>query len=112
MASDVEVCKYCVSFRRFHFMPFSHVAGDPSDKRALVARQVITSRVSYLLLLAAPKGAFSRPSLRSSQFVVSTRFGVRPSAHPRLPLPGEYACVPFFPSRQEWARKSRGPPQQ
>jgi hypothetical protein len=28
---------------------------------------------------------------------------VHPSVHPRSPPPGEYACVPSFPSRQESA---------
>src|SRR5207237_9378345 len=51
-------------------------------------------------------------SLRSYQFAVSTPFGLHPSVHPRSPPPGEYACVPSFPSRQESAGKSRAPPPQ
>src|SRR6266550_3471678 len=57
-------------------------------------------------------GVFFGLSLRSYQFAVSTRFGVHPSVHPRSPPPGEYACVPSFPSRPESARKSRAPPPQ
>src|ERR1700719_4278804 len=50
--------------------------------------------------------------LRSYPFAVSTLFGLHPSVHPRSPRPGEYVCVPSFPSRQESARKSRVPPPQ
>src|SRR5712671_6103955 len=79
--------------------------------RALVALIVVASHVSYLLLCCAPPhGFFSGLSLRSYQFAVSTPSGVRPSVHPRSPPPGEYACVPSFPSRQESAGKSRVPP--
>src|SRR5437879_3512284 len=67
--------------------------------RALVALIVVASRVSYLLL-------------RCAQFAVSTPFGVHPSVHPRSPPPGEYACVPSFPSRRESAGKSRATPPQ
>src|SRR5438132_3609549 len=81
--------------------------------RALVAVIVVASRVSYLLLRCAPPhGGFFGLSLRSYQFAVSTPFGVHPSVHPRSPPPGEYACVPSFPSRQESAGKSRAPPPQ
>src|SRR5439155_17622207 len=81
--------------------------------RALVAVMVVASRVSYLLVRCAPPhGFFFGLSLRSYQFAVSTPFGLHPSVHPRSPPPGEYACVPFFPSRQESARKSRAPPPQ
>src|SRR6266852_6612107 len=81
--------------------------------RALVVLIVVVSRVSYLLLRCAPPhGFFFGLSLRPYQFAVSTPFGVHPSVHPRSPLPGEYACVPSFPSRQESARKSRAPPPQ
>src|SRR5712664_3410811 len=81
--------------------------------RALVALIVVAFHVSYLLLRCAPPHAgFSGLSLRSSQLAVSTPFGVRPSVHPRSPPPGEYTCVPSFPSRQESARKSRAPPPQ
>src|SRR5882762_1265469 len=73
---------------------------------ALVALIVVASRVFYLLLRCAPHFYFGL-SLRSDQVAISTPFGVHPSAHPRLPLPGEYACVPSFPSRQESAGKSR-----
>src|SRR5437588_6793984 len=70
--------------------------------RALVALIGVASRVSYLLLRCAPPhGVFFGLSLRSYQFAVSTPFGVHPSVHPRSPPPGEYACVPSFPSRQE-----------
>src|SRR5438552_2576187 len=73
--------------------------------RALIALIVVASRVSYLLLRCArPHGVFFGLSLRSYQFAVSTLFGVHPSVHPRSPRPGEYACVPSFPSRQESAR--------
>src|SRR2546426_8633662 len=48
----------------------------------------------------------------SYQFAVSTPFGLHPSVHPRSPPPGEYACVPSFPSRQESAGKSQAPPPQ
>src|SRR5436190_13238455 len=51
-------------------------------------------------------------SLHSYQFAVSTPFGVHPSVHPRSPPPGEYACVPSFPSRQQSAGKSQAPPPQ
>src|SRR6266478_1697981 len=61
--------------------------------RALVALTVVASRASYL-------------------FAVSTPFGVHPSVHPRSPQPGQYACAPSFPSRQESAGKSRAPPPQ
>src|ERR1700676_5418019 len=68
--------------------------------RALVALIVVASRVSYLLLRCAPPhGFFFGLSLRSYQFAVSMPFGVYPSVHARSPRPGEYACVPFFPSR-------------
>src|SRR6266478_4544501 len=81
--------------------------------RALVALIVVTSRVSYLLLRRAPPHGFCFGlSLRSYQFAVSTPFGVHPSQHPRSPPPGEYACVPSFPSRQESAGKSRVRPPQ
>src|SRR5207245_5758756 len=80
--------------------------------RALIAL-IVASRVSYLLLRCAPPhGSFFGLSLRSYQFAVSTPFGVHPSVHPRSPPPGEYACVPSFPSRQESAGKSRAPPPQ
>src|ERR1700726_4655393 len=70
--------------------------------RALVALIVVASRVSSLLLRCAPpRGVFVGWSFRSYPFAVSTPFGVHPSVHPRSPPPGEYACVPFFPSRQE-----------
>src|SRR5882724_10529359 len=75
---------------------------------ALVALIVVASRVFYLLLRCAPHVYFGL-SLRSYQVAISTPFGVHPSAHPRLPPPGEYACVPSFPSRQESAGKSRAP---
>src|SRR5207302_2130472 len=78
--------------------------------RAFVALIVVASRVSYLLLRCAPPhGSFCDLSLRAYQFAVSTPFGVHPSAHPRSPPPGEYACVPSFPSRQESAGKSQVP---
>src|SRR6266513_2825290 len=81
--------------------------------RAFVALIVVASRVSYLLLRCAPPhGVFFGLSLRSYQFAVSTPFGVHSSVHPRSPPPGEYACVPSFPSRQESAGKSRAPPPQ
>jgi hypothetical protein len=67
----------------------------------LLPSQVIASRVSYVLLRC--ERIFAGLSLRSSQFAASTPFGVRPSIHPRSPPPGEYACVPSFPSRQESA---------
>src|SRR6266576_5390210 len=74
--------------------------------RALVALIVVASRVSYLLLRCAPPpGRFFGLSLYSYQFAVSTRFGPHPLKHPRSPPPGEYACVPSFPSRQESAGK-------
>src|SRR5438445_67156 len=80
---------------------------------ALVALIVVASRVSYLLLRCAPPhGGFFGLSLRSYQFAVSTPFGVHPSVHPRSPPPGEYACVPSFPSRRESAGKSRATPPQ
>src|ERR1700724_4799794 len=73
--------------------------------RAFVDLIVVACRVSYLLLRCAPPlGGFFGSSLRSYQFAVSTPFGVHPSVHPRPP-PGEYACVPSFPSRQESAGK-------
>src|SRR3989454_10508002 len=81
--------------------------------RALVALIVVASRVSYLLLRCAPPHeVFFGLSLRSYPFAVSTPFGLHPSVHPRSPPPGEYACVPFFPSRQESAGKARAPPPQ
>src|SRR5436190_8007918 len=81
--------------------------------RALIALIVVASRVSFLLLRCAPAhGGFFGLSLRSYQFAVSTPFGVHPSVHPRSPRPGEYACAPSFPSRQESAGKSRVPPPQ
>src|SRR5215813_7206155 len=74
--------------------------------RAFVALMVVASRLFYLLLRCAPphEGFFGL-SLRSSQFAISTPFGVHPSVHPRSPPPGEYACVPSFPSRLESAGK-------
>src|ERR1700722_2028816 len=95
----------------------SRCSGDRSSLlllmfRALFPLIVVASRVSYPLLRCAPPHALSFGlSLRSYQFAVSTPFGVHPSVHPRS-LPGEYACVPSFPSRQEWAGKSRAPPPQ
>src|SRR5438309_3000402 len=81
--------------------------------RAFGALIIVASRVSYLLLRCAPPhGGFFGLSLRSYQFAVSTPFGVHPSVHPRLATPGEYACVPSFPSHQESAGKSRAPPPQ
>src|SRR5437667_3381068 len=81
--------------------------------RALVALIVVASRVSYVLLRCAPShGGFFGLSLRSYQFAVSTPFGLHPSVHPRSPPPGEYACVPSFPSRRESAGKSRATPPQ
>src|SRR6516164_5948777 len=80
--------------------------------RAFVALIVVASRVSYLLLRCAPPHFFFGLSLRSYQFAVSTPFEEHPSVHPRSPRPGEYACVPSFPSRQESAGKSRAPPPQ
>src|SRR5438132_6592149 len=95
----------------------SRCSGDKSSLlllmfRALVALIVVASRVSYLLLRCAPPHAdFFGLSLRSYQFAVSTPFGVHPSVHPRSP-PDEYVCVPFFPTRQGLAGKSRAPPPQ
>src|SRR6266446_10580379 len=84
-----------------------------SNSDAFIALIVVASRVSYLLLRCAPPhGFFFGLSLRSYQFAVSTPFGVHPSVHPCSPPPGEYACVPSFPSRQESARKSRATPPQ
>src|SRR3984893_18718431 len=80
--------------------------------RAFVALIVVATRVSYLLLRCAPPHVVFGLSLRSYQFAVSTPFGVHPSVHRCSPLPGGYACVPFFPSRQESAGKSRAPPPQ
>src|SRR5437773_10672258 len=80
--------------------------------RALVALIVVASRVSYLLLRCAPPHGFFSACLCvliNSRF--SKPFGVHPSVHPRSP-PGEYACVPSFPSRQESAGKSRVLPPQ
>src|SRR6266568_3346832 len=106
-------------FSKRAFNPLSSSSRRSGDKsfllllifRALIAPIVVASRVSYLLLRCAPPhGGFFGLSLRSYQFAVSTPFGVHPSVHPRSPRPGEYACVPSFPSRQESARKSRAPP--
>src|ERR1700687_1224032 len=80
--------------------------------RALVALIVVSPRVSYLLLAALRHVVLFGLSLRSYQFAVSTPFGVHPSVHPRSPPPGEYACVPSFPSRQKSAGKSPVPPPQ
>src|SRR6266513_1748505 len=80
--------------------------------RALVALMVVASRVSYLLLRCALAWFFFGLSLSSYQFAVSTPFGVHRPVHPRSPSPGEYACVPSFPSRKESAEKSRAPPPQ
>src|SRR5580692_4694684 len=82
---------------------------DPSVTLQVI---VVASRVSYLLLRCAPQHGGFGLSLRSYQFAVSTPFGVHPSVQPRSPPPGEYACVPSFPSRQESAGKSRAPPPQ
>src|SRR5467141_2139194 len=97
-------CSHCSGDKAFLFL---------SMLGALVALIVVASRVSYLLLRCAPlHGVFFGLSLRSYQFAVSTPFGVHPSVHPRSPPPGEYACVPSCPSRQESAGKSRAPPPQ
>src|SRR6266436_8648786 len=81
--------------------------------RALVALTVVASRVCYLLLRCAPPhGGCVALSLRSYPFEVSTPCGVHRSVHPRSPQPGQYACAPSFPSRQESAGKSRAPPPQ
>src|SRR5437899_1429146 len=93
----------------------SRYSGDEFFLLLLMFRAFIgaASRVSYLLLRCAPPhGFFFGLSLRSYQFAVSTPFGVHPSVHPRSPPPGEYACAPSFPSRQESAGKSRVPPPQ
>src|SRR5882724_2865532 len=80
---------------------------------AFIALIVFASHVSYLLLRRAPPhGSSFGLSLRSYQFGVSTPFEVHPSVHPRSPPPGEYGCVPFFPTRQGLAGKSRAPPPQ
>src|SRR5882762_1591251 len=108
-------------FSKWAFNALSSSARCSGDKpflllsmfRALVALIVVASRVSSLLLrYAPPHGASFGLTLRSYQFAVSTPFGLHPSVHPRSSPPGEYACVPFFPSRQESARKSRAPPPQ
>src|SRR5438094_3443698 len=81
--------------------------------RALVA--VMVRRFPRFLSASPLRSAtwvFFVLSLRSYQFAVSTPFGLHPSVHPRSPPPGEYACVPSFPSRPESARKSRAPPPQ
>src|SRR3981081_799552 len=81
--------------------------------RALVALIVLASRAAYLPLRCAPPYGFCFGlSVRSYQFAVSTLFGVHPSVRPCSSPPGEYACVPSFPSRQESAGKSRAPPPQ
>src|SRR3954449_6619443 len=80
--------------------------------RALVALIVVASRVSYLVLRCAASYGFFGLSLRSYPFAVSTPFGVHPLLHPRSLPPGEWACVPSFPSLQESAGKSRVPPPQ
>src|ERR1041384_1712698 len=80
--------------------------------RAFEAFIVVPSGVSFLLLCCAPRHSCFGVSLRCCRLAVSTRFGVHPSVHPRSPRPGEYACVPFFPNRQESARRSRAPPVQ
>src|SRR6266480_5260271 len=80
--------------------------------RALVALIVVASRVSYLLLRCAPPHGFFSACLCVLINSQSPRqFGVHPSVHPRSP-PGEYTCVPSFPSRQESAGKSRASPPQ
>src|SRR5437773_1574643 len=84
----------------------SRCSGDKSFLLLLMFRALVA-----LILVASPPGFFGLP-LHSYQFAVSTPFGVHPSVHPRSPLPGEYACVPSFPSRQESAGKSRVPPPQ
>src|SRR5260370_34846058 len=93
----------------------SRCSGDKSFLLLLMFRPfvaLIVGRVSYLLLRRAPPhGVFFGLFLRSYQFAVSTPFGVHPSVHPRSP-PGEYACVPSFPNRQESVGKSRVPPPQ
>src|SRR5207244_2635276 len=66
-----------------------------------------SSLPALLVCYSAPRSQrapFPAWSLRSSQFAGSTRFGVRPSVHPRSLPPGEYGCVPFSPAarnRQE-----------
>src|ERR1700726_3929048 len=80
--------------------------------RALVVLIVVAFCVSHVLLRSASPHVFFGLSLRSYAFAVSTPFGVHPSVHPGSPPPGEYACVPSFPSHQESAGKSRAPPPQ
>src|SRR6266849_291073 len=81
--------------------------------RALVALIVVAfPRFLSITPLRSATWVFFGLSLRSYQFAVSTPFGVHPSVHPCSSPPGEYACVPSFPSRQESARKSRAPPPQ
>jgi hypothetical protein len=115
------VCRRFMFFSKRAFNALSSSSRCSGDKsfllllmfRALVAVIVVASRVFYLLLRCAPPhGFFFGLSLRSYQFAVSTPFGVHPSVHPRSPPPGEYACVPSFPRRQESAGKSRAPPPQ
>src|SRR5208282_756821 len=80
--------------------------------RAFVALMVVASPFLICYSAALRHMVFFGLSLRSYQFAVSTPFGVHPSVHPRSPPPGEYECVPSFPSRQESAGKSRAPPPQ
>src|SRR6266550_7750460 len=108
----------CLSKRAFNALrSSSRCSGDNSFLlllvfRAFVALIVVATRVSYLLPRCALPHCFFGLSLRSYQFAVSTPFGVHPSVHPGSLPPGEYACVPSFPSRQESAGKSRAPPPQ
>src|SRR5512140_3881291 len=81
--------------------------------RALVAVIVIASGVSYRLIRCAPLNVGSSGlSLRFFQFAVSTLSGAHLSGHPCSQPPDGYACVPFFPSRQELAGRFRAPPPQ
>src|SRR6516225_3381815 len=81
--------------------------------RALVALIVVASLISYLLVRCAPPHGFFSACLC---VLINSQFPRR-SECPRQyilapPPPGEYACVPSFPSRQESAGKSRAPPRQ
>src|SRR5215831_4353712 len=51
-------------------------------------------------------------SLCSYLLAVSMPFGVHPSIHPHLPMTGEYACGPFFPSHPESGERLLAPPLQ
>src|SRR5215472_3275497 len=103
-------------FSKRAFNALSSSSCCPGDK-SLFLLSVVRARVAVIVLaslVACPLLRFASVglSVHSYQLAASTQFGVRPSVHPCSPLPGEYGCVPSFPSRRESAGRFRALPPQ